>query len=465
MNLLKEYIKLSENRDAFNCYFRCANRPGIHGNMFYFRQTSFRNLMDFKYSYNIFKLVDGIDRSKWEKSASYNQQLDKHRTVRMFGSKLFSKNERTYYITEKGTVMQKIIDNEHNFSEQEQWLLVYFLILDSYFDNKINYILNRTKYVFENIIASGIEEEDIIIAIKDIIANRNKKMKELISQDYLFMDTFFEPYSNDYDFLSIYNDSSDLEKQELYEYIKKNLTNRTSNCIISKKYEPQGNYTKNMLIDNAKILFMTQNINNMSSVSFKEFIYNSIEKYKEIEEIDEGKILKFIFTNKDIFEIIYFNIFNIDYLDIEKPETDEEDEDLPKDEKIDDTSVKNIEKLKRISNVLKKKAKERTNYKCELEDFCGCDKFYFTSKETKHNYLEIHHFIPREFSNEFEHSIEVIENYIALCPRCHRMIHLAVDRERKTLINAIYNKRKQSLKNKGLEISLKEIEKFYNIED
>lgn len=464
MDLLQTYIKLSENEDSFNRYYKCANKTGIYGNMFYFRQTSFRNLMDFKHSYNIFKMVDGINRSQWEKSKSYNQHLDKHRTVRMLGSKLFSKNERTYYKTEKGYIMEKIIDNQQEFSEEEQWLLVYLLVLDSYFDNKINYILEKTKYVYENVIASGIEEDNITISIKNIIANKNKKMRELIKEDYLYIDTFYHPYTNECDFLSIYNSSSKIQKEELYQYIETNLVNKKSNCIISKKYELQGNYTKNMLIDNAKILFMTNHINKMFRISFKEFILSIIARYQEIENINTGKIINFIFENKDIFEIIYFNIFNIDYLEIEKTEKENEEENI-QEERIDDTSAKNIDKLKRISNVLKKKAKERTNYKCELEDFCGCDKFYFTSKETKQNYLEIHHFIPREFSNEFEKSIEVIENYIALCPRCHRMIHLAADRERKTLISAIYNKRKQSLENKGIEISLKEVEKFYNIQD
>jgi len=464
MSLLEEYIKLSNNKDAFYKYYSCANKTLTYGNMFYFRQTSFRYIMNFKDSYNIFKKVDGIDRSKWEKSKSYNQHLDKHRTVRMFGSKLFSKNERTYYKTEKGLVMDQIITNEQEFSEEEKWILVYLLILDSYFDNTINYILNRTECIFENFIASGIEEKDIILSIKNIIASKIKKKEQLINQNYLYMDTFYQPYNNEYDFLSIYNNSSDTEKQELYEYIKDNLKNKKSNCIISKKYEDSGNYTIEMLVENAKILFITNYINKMSNISFEEFVKSVISKYSEIEIIDTGKIINFILKNRDIFKIIYFNIFNIDYLEIDKPEKDNEETDV-EEGKIDDTSVKNIETLKRISNVLKKKAKERTNYKCELEELCGCNKFYFTSKETKQNYLEIHHFIPREFSNEFEKSIEVIENYIALCPRCHRMIHLATDRERKILINAIYNKRKQSLETKGLKISLEQIEKFYNIED
>lgn len=67
MNLLEKYKKMSKDEDSFQRYVKCGNEPEIYGNMFYFRQTSFRNLMDFKKSYDKFKEVDGINRSEWKK--------------------------------------------------------------------------------------------------------------------------------------------------------------------------------------------------------------------------------------------------------------------------------------------------------------------------------------------------------------------------------------------------------------
>ena len=90
---------------------------------------------------------------------------------------------------------------------------------------------------------------------------------------------------------------------------------------------------------------------------------------------------------------------------------------------------------------------------------------YFTSKEENQNYLEIHHLVPREFSYEFDTSIEFVDNYIPLCPHCHRMLHLAVDRERKGCITYIYNQRKNRLKSCGLDIDLKELFEYYDIDD
>ena len=80
------------------------------------------------------------------------------------------------------------------------------------------------------------------------------------------------------------------------------------------------------------------------------------------------------------------------------------------------------------------------------------------------NYLELHHLIPREFRNDFSYSIEVLANYVTLCPRCHRQIHLAVDRERKHLINALYEERKGRLAIVGLGLDLSVIQDYYKIE-
>jgi len=113
--------------------------------------------------------------------------------------------------------------------------------------------------------------------------------------------------------------------------------------------------------------------------------------------------------------------------------------------------------------VRKKIAREKSEYRCELEHYKGCR--YFTSKTTKMNYIEVHHFIPREFRNFFEYSIDVLANYITLCPHCHRMIHLATDRERIDLIIYIYNKRIDRLKACGLDIELNDLLEYYNIEE
>ncbi|WP_425463706.1 HNH endonuclease [Methanocalculus natronophilus] len=77
--------------------------------------------------------------------------------------------------------------------------------------------------------------------------------------------------------------------------------------------------------------------------------------------------------------------------------------------------------------------------------------------------MEIHHLVPREFSNEFQHSIEIIDNYVALCPHCHKMLHYANDRERYSALKYLFNKREVKLKNKDISLTVNEIKSYYNV--
>ncbi len=131
---------------------------------------------------------------------------------------------------------------------------------------------------------------------------------------------------------------------------------------------------------------------------------------------------------------------------------------------IDPIDTEGKEKLKEVSDTLKRIARQESQYHCIMEEYSGCR--YFTSKETKQNYLEVHHLIPHAVANRFTNSIEVLANYVPLCPTCHRRIHLAVDREREDMIRVIYNKRKKNLEDKGIVIErIDELFNFYGITD
>ena len=165
-----------------------------------------------------------------------------------------------------------------------------------------------------------------------------------------------------------------------------------------------------------------------------------------------------------MYKLIYEELFDIIQYSLnfrDEKEVNEQDVDL--NEKIDDTDMYAVEKYNRVSTVLKKLAKVNSNYRCELEDFYGCQ--YFTSKESHKNYVEVHHLIPRAVGNDFENSIEVVENYVTLCPHCHRLVHLGEDVERKPALHNLYLKRKELLHEKGLDISEKDLKDYYLIEN
>lgn len=116
-----------------------------------------------------------------------------------------------------------------------------------------------------------------------------------------------------------------------------------------------------------------------------------------------------------------------------------------------------------MRQVLKTLAKEKSSYKCALEPLNNCR--YFTSKEDNRNYLEIHHLVPREFSCDFDDTIEFVENYVPLCPHCHRLLHKAVDRERKCLISYLYHQRITELQNHNIDLTIKTLYRYYRVEN
>ena len=228
-------------------------------------------------------------------------------------------------------------------------------------------------------------------------------------------------------------------------------------------------------IDDLKIFTFSLLMNKIKYTDFEDTIEAIVHLYSKDYDINEEAVRDFVLENKNIFEPILINVYKIE----EEEDTEEEsEEDITIDPttitvditstgdrpepRIDDTTIVGKQQLRSIFAMRKKIAREKSHYTCELENYKGCR--YFTSKTTNHNYVEVHHFVPREFRNNFENSVDVLANYITLCPHCHRLIHLATDRERIDVIRYIYNQRKDRLKNCGIEVEFEDLLSFYNVE-
>jgi len=107
----------------------------------------------------------------------------------------------------------------------------------------------------------------------------------------------------------------------------------------------------------------------------------------------------------------------------------------------------------------KEKAKANANYICEFDH----NHITFTSKSTNKKYVEAHHLIPFSRRREFDVNIDIEENLVALCPICHRKIHLAKDEERESLIKTLFDNRKEKLKKEMINISIDDLCKMYNL--
>lgn len=101
--------------------------------------------------------------------------------------------------------------------------------------------------------------------------------------------------------------------------------------------------------------------------------------------------------------------------------------------------------------------KEKSNHQCEFDPTHQT----FLSKRTKKNFVEAHHLIPLEFQYQFQNSLDVPANIVALCPNCHRAIHGAVLDYRSEMIECLYEQRREELRKCGLDIELADLLELY----
>ena len=462
MSLLEIYKEKNENIDWFTAHSTLAR--GATGRMFEYTNTNFRRQKSFINQFKTFLEVENKPRNTWPKQEHHGQEIHKQHVINMIQSKLFKKDKNELYNrTVKGLLYSDFIGSD--IPEEERWLINYLFLLNGYYLNRKNYIIYRVKEDLLGYLLSvdGIVENSLITDAKELL--RADSFAAILRSNFFFIHSFYD----DSDFLINYLRASDAEREELAGYIEENLNTGNFICCISKKYQPGGNFTKNTLLDETKVFLLTLLFIQSKDVSLNNIYEIFVDSFKQnISIINEDLTLHYLHDNKDVFNPIFMEVleleeFKADILEVEPSQVPEvRDQDVPEDY-IDETNEAGKEKIKAIYNIKKRQARIQSNYKCGLETINNCRPIYFTAKANKENYIELHHLIPRAFRNDFSYSIEVLANYITLCPRCHRQIHFAIDRERKHLINSLYEDRKDRLKVVGLELDLDKIYEYYKI--
>lgn len=467
MKLLEIYKEKNKNEDWFLAHSTLGK--GATGRMFEYTNTNFRTQNSFIAQFQKFLEIENKPREEWSRQEHHGQEEDKHRVINMIQSKLFRKDKNELYSrTAKGILYSNFINSD--IAGENKWLINYLLLLNGYYFNQKNYIIYRVKQDLLGYLLSvdGVTEDLLIEYAKELLSTNS--FKATLRSRFFFLHSFY----NDSDFLINYLRAPNEEKEELAQYIEKNLKSKNFICCISKKYQPSRNFNQSMLLDETKVflltlLFIQSKDKNLGSI-YEIFVRNFNQN---ISIIDEEFVLSYLHENKDIFDPIFAEILELGELKVAvsgaitiieeaqilKLDTEDKAEDY-----IDETSETGKQKIKSVYIPKKKQALVQGNYKCGLETINNCRPVYFTAKATGKNYLELHHFIPREFRNDFSYSIEVLANYVTLCPRCHRQMHLAVDRERKHLINALYEERKARLDVVGLMLDLNGIYAYYGID-
>lgn len=142
--------------------------------------------------------------------------------------------------------------------------------------------------------------------------------------------------------------------------------------------------------------------------------------------------------------------------------TDEDIKTAPN-KKIEWVVTASGKKVKRNSS-LAKSALARVHNSCEINS----DHKTFLNINNE-QYMEGHHLIPitlnnaNYFETQFNRSIDCLENIVSLCPNCHKAIHLGNKDTKRDIIEILFYKRQQRLKDIGIFITLKDLLRLYNI--
>ncbi len=459
--MLEDYIEYSKNKNLYNKLYSVGKENC--GTLFEYVNTNFRTTKSFYSQFNTFCEIIGLERQNWPDNGN-GQEKHKQHTVHSTATKLFECRAGIYNLTEKGKVYKKLVSS-FDGSSDEKWLLNLYMLQDSYFENYSNYIFERAKKILD-IYKEFYSAKEIDQMIVEFLHESSRKFDNFALYDIFILHSLY----GDEDLLRRYVNSTEEEKNTFKNYIVQQNISEQYGCPISNKYRKGGNFNYNMLIDEIKVFYFILKFNTTSS-TFEEYNNNMLEKYSDFYSINSNKVIEFIETHKSIFKLIHSNIFEDiheleDYSMEEQTELDNINDikDVQEDA-IDPTTYESKKYYDKVFAERKKIARKVSNYECELESLRNCQNHYFTSKSTGENYVEVHHLIPKEFRNEFEYSIEVLANYVSLCPACHRLIHSGADNEKKQLINFLHNARKERLKKVGLDVEIELLYKFNKISD
>jgi 5-methylcytosine-specific restriction enzyme A len=97
------------------------------------------------------------------------------------------------------------------------------------------------------------------------------------------------------------------------------------------------------------------------------------------------------------------------------------------------------------------------DYLCEFDN----QHKHFISKFNCKNYVEAHHLIPMQYQDQFKNSLDIHANIVSICLVCHKKIHFGLFKDKKEILDKLFNSRRERLIKSGINISIDELYSFY----
>jgi 5-methylcytosine-specific restriction protein A len=104
------------------------------------------------------------------------------------------------------------------------------------------------------------------------------------------------------------------------------------------------------------------------------------------------------------------------------------------------------------------RALKAANFRCEVDH----DHITFISRSKSIPYVEAHHLVPISRQGEFKYSLDVTPNITALCPTCHRLLHHGKTSDKRTIIAALFDARREKLSALGIRVDLERLLRMYD---
>lgn len=105
-------------------------------------------------------------------------------------------------------------------------------------------------------------------------------------------------------------------------------------------------------------------------------------------------------------------------------------------------------------------AKNRSNWACEIDSRHET----FISFSNQKPYVESHHLLPMAAQDDYKYTIDFADNIVALCPNCHRKIHLSSKEKIHAMVELLFVKRRKLYINYGITLDLNTLLKYYGAE-
>jgi 5-methylcytosine-specific restriction protein A len=94
------------------------------------------------------------------------------------------------------------------------------------------------------------------------------------------------------------------------------------------------------------------------------------------------------------------------------------------------------------------RVQQLARFQCEVDGTHST----FPRRKSGQNFVESHHLVPMGLQGQFSVSLDVVENVVALCPICHRLLHHGRRGPKGPILNKLFQNRRAGLRTRGIDI-------------